>query len=141
MEKALRIAIEEAASYIVAMTPPESYRIFPPQPQSKETPKPPPTKVRPEVTSPPQAPVATPKPTLRVTQVIWAYVNLREGPGTNYKIVGNVKKGTSLKILEVKGEWLRIRLEDGTEAWVSKLATSEARAPISSPPPPKPTPM
>lgn len=141
MEKAIRIAIEESASFIVAKTPAESYRVFPPPPPPKDTPKPPPAKVQPEVTSPPQAPVVAPKPTLRVAQVVWAHVNLREGPGMNYRVIGNAKKGTSLKILEAKGDWLRVRLEDGTEAWVSKLATSQASDSNSSPPPPKPTPM
>ena len=142
MEKAIRMAIEESASFIVARTPPESYRVFPRVPPPKDTPKPPPpAKVQPEVTSPPQAPIVAPKSTLRVTQVVWAFVNLREGPGTNYRVVGNAKKGTSLRILDVKGDWLRVRLEDGTEAWVSKLATSEASNSNSSPPPPKPTPM
>jgi SH3-like domain-containing protein len=56
-------------------------------------------------------------------------------------VIGNLKKGTSLKILEVKGDWLRVRLEDGSEGWVSKLATSEAPPPSPSPAPPKPTPM
>jgi uncharacterized protein YgiM (DUF1202 family) len=55
----------------------------------------------------------------------------------NYKVIGNAKKGTSLKILEIKGDWLRVRLEDGSEAWVSKLATSEA----PKPPPPSSTPI
>jgi len=141
MEKAIRFAIEESASFIVAKTPPESYRVFPPPPPPKETPKPPPPKVQPEVTSPPQAPVVAPKPTLRVAQVVWAHVNLREGPGTSYRVIGNAKKGTSLKIHEVKGDWLHVRLDDGTEAWVSKLATSEASGTDSSPAPPKPTPM
>jgi len=135
MEKALRIAIEESASFIVAKTPPESYRVFPTIPP-KETPKPIPA-------PPPETPkvIPPPPPPLRVTQVVWAYVNLREGPGMNYKVMGNVKKGTSLKILEVKGDWLHVRLEDGSEAWVSKLATSEASNSSPSPPPPKPSPM
>jgi len=135
MEKALRIAIEESASFIVAKTPPESYRVFPTIPP-KETPKPIPA-------PPPETPkvIPPPPPPLRVTQVVWAYVNLREGPGMNYKVIGNVKKGTSLKILEVKGDWLHVRLEDGSEAWVSKLATSEASNSSPSPPPPKPSPM
>ena len=144
MEKAIRIAIEESASFVVAKTPPESYRIFPPAPPPKETSKttsnPPPAKVQPEVTSASQSPVVTPK-SLRVAKVVWAYVNLREGPGTNHRVIGNLKKGTSLKILEVKGDWLHVQLEGGTEAWVSKLATSEASGPDSSPPLPKPAPM
>ena len=137
MEKAIRIAIEESASFIVAKTPPESYRVFP---VIQETPKPP-RRVKPEVTLPPSPPVATPKPALPVTQVIWSSVNLREGPGTNFKVVGNVQKGTSLTVLEGKGQWFRIRLEDGSEAWVIKSATSLAPKPPPSTPPPKPTPM
>jgi curli biogenesis system outer membrane secretion channel CsgG len=140
MEKAIRIAIEDSTSFIVAKTPPESYRIAPIIPP-KETLKPPPVKVQPELTLPLPPPVVTPPPPLRVTQVKWASVNLREGPGTNYKVIGNVKKGTSLGILEVKGTWLRVRLEDGNEAWVNKLATSEGSHSSPSPSPPKPMPM
>ncbi len=139
MEKAIRIAIEESASFIVAKTPPDSYRVFPIIPPA-EPPKPPPVKVQPEV-KPLPAPVPPPKPILRVTQVVWANANLREGPGTNYKVIGNTKKGTSLKVIGVKGDWLHVLLEDGSEAWISKLATSEAPNSSPSPPPPKPTPM
>ena len=140
MEKAIRIAIEDSTSFIVAKTPPESYRVSPIIPP-KETQKPPPVKVQPEMTLPPPPPVVIPPPPLRVTRVEWANVNLREGPGTNYKVIRNVKKGTSLGILEVKGTWLRIRLEDGIEAWVNKLATSEGSNASPSPSPPKPMPM
>ena len=125
MEKAMRTAIEESASFIVAKTPPESYRVLPAPPKeaSKTTP------VSAKVTPPPPPPLPT-------TQVVWDSVNLRKGPGTSYKVVGNVKKGTSLKILEANGDWLRVRLENGSTGWVSKLATSEAPKPSSSPPPP-----
>lgn len=141
MEKAIDIAIQDSASFIVAKTPPESYRFFPPPPPPKESPKPPPHKAQPEITLSPQAPAVVPKPVLRIAQVVWAHVNLRDGPGTNYRVIGNAKKGTSLKILETKGDWLRVRLEDTKEAWVSRSATSEAPGHDSSPPPPKPTPM
>ncbi len=128
MEKAIRTVIEESASFIVAKTPPESYRVLPAPP--KEAPKPTPAAPK----------VAPPPPALPTTQVVWDSVNLRKGPGTKYKIVGNVKKGKSLKILEANGDWLRVRLEDGSAAWVSKLATSEAPKASSSPPPPPPPP-
>ena len=134
MEKSIRIVIEESASFIVAKTPPEYYRVFPIIPP-RETRKTPSESQKVTPSTPP-----SPSP-LRVTQVVWANVNLREGPGMNYRVIGNVKKGTSLKILEVKGDWLRVRLEDGSEGWVSKLATSEAPPPSPSPAPPKPTPM
>jgi curli biogenesis system outer membrane secretion channel CsgG len=148
MEKAIHLAIEEAASFIVAKTPPESYRVFPAVPP-KETPKHPPIKVQPEIASPSQPTHVTLSPPLRSTQVVWDSVNLREGPGTTHKVIGNAKKGASLKIIEVQGDWLRVRLGNGSEAWVSKLATSEAPKPTpppppppsNAPPPPKPTPM
>lgn len=151
MEKAIRLAIENSTSFIVAKTPLESYRVSPIPPPSphKEIPKASPTKVQtevilsppPPVVTPSPPPVVTPSPPLRVTQVIWNNVNLRKGPGTNYKIIGNVKKGTSLKIFEVKGDWLRLRLNDGSEAWIIKLATSEGSHSSPSPSPPKPMPM
>jgi hypothetical protein len=128
MEKAIRAAVEESASFIVAKTPPESYRILPSPP--KEAPRP--TPVSPKVVLSPPPP---PPPPLPTTQVVWDSVNLLKGPGTSYKIVGSIKKGTSLKILEVNGGWLRVRLDDGTTAWVSRLATSEA--PKASAPPPQ----
>jgi curli biogenesis system outer membrane secretion channel CsgG len=137
MEKAIRIAIEESASFIVAKTPPECYRVptvIPP----RESSKPPPESSK---VIPPPSPA--PPPPLRVTKVIWAAVNLREGPGTSYRVIGNVKRGTSLGILEAKGDWLHVRLDDGSEAWISKAATSEAPKPPPTSPttPSKPAPM
>jgi uncharacterized protein YgiM (DUF1202 family) len=129
MEKAIRMTIEESASVVVAKTPPDAYRVAPATPQ-KETPK-----------TTPVSPKVTPPPLLRTTQVTWDFVHLREGPGKNYKVIGSVKKGTSLKILEENGDWLHIRLEDGTTAWVSKSATSEAPKPSHSTPSVIPTPM
>jgi curli biogenesis system outer membrane secretion channel CsgG len=124
MEKAIRMTVEESASLIVAKTPSECYRVVPVVTQ-KETSKPPPVSTK--VTPPP------PPPPLRTTQVVWDTVNLRQGPGTKYKVIGNAKKGTSLKIIEVNGDWLRVRLEDGRTAWLNKLATSEAPKPPPSP--------
>lgn len=153
VEKAIKMAIEESAKLIVAKTPSEYYRVSssptpssPPPP--KESPKPP--KIQPEVTSlPPTPPPVKSEPPLRVIQVVWSYVNLREGPGMSYKNVGSIKQGTSMTLLEESGDWLRVRLSDRKEAWVSKQATT--LAPNTPPPPsstiappgtpPKPNPM
>jgi curli biogenesis system outer membrane secretion channel CsgG len=129
MEKAIRMTIEESASLVVAKTPPDSYRVAPVTAQ-KEPPK-----------TTPVSPKVTPPPPLRTAQVAWDSVHLREGPGKDYKVIGSVKKGTSLKILEINGDWLRVRLGDGTAAWVSKSATSEAPKPSHSTPSVIPTPM
>lgn len=87
--------------------------------------------------TPSSPPAPTPK-TLPKTQVAWATVNLREGPGMKYKVVAKVTKGASLTILEEKEGWYHVRLESGKEAWISKTATSEgAKAkPTSAPSPP-----
>jgi uncharacterized protein YgiM (DUF1202 family) len=90
---------------------------------------------------PPKSPKPAPAPVLRVTQIVWSSVNLREGPGTNHKVVGNAKKGTTLVILEDKGQWLHVRIEDGKEVWVFKSATSLAPQNPPASPAPKPKPM
>jgi curli biogenesis system outer membrane secretion channel CsgG len=121
MEKAIRISVEESVKLIVAKTPAQYYRYSETSssiPSSPPSPPPPPSVLLP----PPQAPVLTPTP--RITQVTKDIENLRDGP--KGKIIGKVKKGTSLEILEEKGDWFHVRLEDGSEAWIWKASTSEA---------------
>jgi len=95
---------------------------------------------------PPPPPVVTPPLPLpehpqRTTQVTVAHENLREKP--QGKIVGKVNKGTTLVILEEIENWLRVRLEDGREAWIWKASTAEGAksspAPSTKPTPPKGT--
>ncbi len=149
MEKAIRVAIEEAVKLIVAKTPPEFYRVSPksspkavvsPPRKAPEAPKssPAPQSPPPAASLPQQPPAAASAHPSRVTQVVWPTVNLREGPGTNFKVLGNAKKGTTLAVLEEKAGWLHVRLEDGSEAWVSKIATSEAPKTAPQPAPPAP---
>ncbi len=121
----------------------------PEQTLKKEPPAKPPDE--PPATPPPKPPPAPPPalekpkpalpPALRVTRVEWSSVNLREGPGMNYKVVGNARKGTSLGVLEDRGQWLRVRLDDGKEAWVYKASTVTAPKPASPSSSPKPRPM
>jgi curli biogenesis system outer membrane secretion channel CsgG len=135
MEEAVKMAIDESVKIIVTKIPSDYYRVSS-TPTSKESPKPP--KTQPEVTSLP--PASKSEPPLRVTKVMWDSVNLREGPGTNYKVIGIAKKGASLSILEVTEDWLCVRLGDGSEAWVNRSATSETPKTPSSPSSPTPTP-
>jgi len=122
--------VEPSIEQVQKEQPPEA---APPSEPIKGSPSKP--KEAPALTLPPPSstPKIPPAPSFHVTEVIWTSVNLREGPGMNYKVVGNIKKGTSLKILEVKGNWLHVQLQNGTEAWVSKTATTEApKAPPAS---------
>lgn len=113
----------------------------PPEPPVKPPPPPAsPTASEPPPVIPPTKPLPPQTVPLRTIKIVWDSVNLREGPGLNFKVIGNVKKGTPLSILEEKGSWIKVRMEDGSEAWVSKAATSEAPKP-SPVGPSKPKPM
>jgi uncharacterized protein YgiM (DUF1202 family) len=48
-------------------------------------------------------------------------VNMRGGPGTRNPIITTLRPGTEVTILgeNEAGDWLNVRLEDGTEGWVS----------------------
>jgi len=95
-----------------------------PAPVAKQASPPAKKSVGPEKDSSPPPP-PPPRMALPQTEVVWKLVNLREGPGMKYKVVGKVTKGTSLTILEEKEGWYHVRTESGKEAWISKTTTSE----------------
>jgi len=126
MEKAMRVAIEEAVRVIVAKTPPEYFRgsqTLRPQPVIA-APATVPTQGQ-QIPAPPSPSMHTPGPAPRILYVKWPTVSLREGPGLDFKILMEIEKGTGLSVLEEKGPWIRIRLEDGREGWIGKATTSE----------------
>ena len=125
MEKAIRVAIEETVRLIVAKTPAEYFRAG-----SSPRSTPISTTVAPKQTSPKSiAPgQSSSKPQgggPRIVYVTWPKVSLREGPGMSFKGLVEVQKGTQLSVLEDKGQWLRVGLEDGREGWIGKATTSE----------------
>jgi uncharacterized protein YgiM (DUF1202 family) len=80
---------------------------------------------------PPKTPEVSQSPAQRMTEIVLASVNLREGPSMDSKIISVLKKGAKLIVLEEKAGWLRVRLEDGKEGWVGKAMTSEGVQPKS----------
>ncbi|MEW6192706.1 MAG: SH3 domain-containing protein [Bacillota bacterium] len=46
-------------------------------------------------------------------------VNLRSGPGTGYRKVGEVSRGTQLAVVGQSGGWYRVQLQTGTLAWIA----------------------
>ncbi len=83
--------------------------------------------------------VGTPKislPSLPRGKVIWVYVNLREGPGIQYKIIGKAYMRNTFELLAENPGWLRVRLENGAEGWMSRKAASEISTTSSSQSPP-----
>jgi hypothetical protein len=65
-------------------------------------------------------------------------LNLREGAGTDYAVVGSAAKGETVTILEESEGWFRVRLEDGRTGWaaaryVEIQAAAEAETPAEEP--------
>jgi uncharacterized protein YraI len=62
-------------------------------------------------------------------------LNVRGGPGINYRKVGQVERGTPLEVRDRNGEWLRIAPPAGCRVWISR----EYVEPVPRPQPkPKP---
>ena len=78
---------------------------------------------------PPKTPEVSQPAAQRTAEVVPSFVNLRQGPSMDSKIIKTLKKGTKLTVLQEKGGWLQIRLEDGAEGWVGKAMTFEGNQP------------
>jgi uncharacterized protein YgiM (DUF1202 family) len=109
-----------------------------PAPAEDQTKSAPAASPKAQQTSPPPSSPSPSKPTevsqptaQRTTEIVLAFVNLRQGPSMDSKIISVLKKGTKLIVLEEKAGWLRVRLGDGTEGWVAKAMTAEGTQPKS----------
>jgi len=58
-------------------------------------------------------------PSSQTVEVTASVLNVRSGPGTNYAITSQVKRGTRLTVLKQQGGWLQVRLSNGRTGWVS----------------------
>jgi N-acetylmuramoyl-L-alanine amidase len=64
-----------------------------------------------------------PQPAAKKIVTVTAYVlNVRQGAGTDYKVLGTVKKDTKLEVLETKNGWYKIKFESGY-GWISSKYT------------------
>jgi len=62
-------------------------------------------------------------------------LNVRCGPGSNYRDIGKLSKGTKVEVVEKKGEWVQIRPTAECSGWIAaELVDVEAapRAPAPS---------
>jgi len=49
-----------------------------------------------------------------------APLNLRSGPGTQYRIVGGAKPGDRLEVLTRGDGWTQVRIPNGKEGWIAE---------------------
>lgn len=61
----------------------------------------------------------------REGQVTADRLNVRGGPGTANAVVSSAERGEIVVILGESGEWLNVRLADGSEGWVAKKFVEE----------------
>jgi SH3 domain protein len=55
-------------------------------------------------------------------QTVWVKdevrLNVRTGPGTEFRIVSSIGTGDSVRIVERAESWTKVRMEDGSQGWV-----------------------
>ncbi len=92
-------------------------------------------------------PTATPQPPDSQADATVASdsLNVRAGPGTNYPVVGALKRGDGVKVTgrSADAKWARLGFQDVAEAWASAqyltFAIDFAQAPVAkAPPAPRP---
>ena len=82
------------------------------------------------VTLKPDTPPASSSTVYRTTASV---LNLRAGAGTNYAVIGKLKKGTGCTILSSKGNWRRVKTFGGQVGWVSaNYLTKQATAKVTA---------
>ncbi|MFW6387599.1 MAG: TIGR04211 family SH3 domain-containing protein, partial [Thermodesulfobacteriota bacterium] len=54
-------------------------------------------------------------------------ITLREGAGNEYQVLRTLRTDTPMEVLEERGRYLRVRLDDGTEGYVLKQYISSKR--------------
>jgi len=75
-------------------------------------------------------------PTRDVAEVIRARrLNLRQGPGTGHPVLEIAPRGATAEVIDRRGRWANLRLEDGREVWAHMAYLEIRREPIPAPTP------
>ncbi len=62
-------------------------------------------------------------------------VNLRSGPGINYDIVGSINQGEILTLLDITGDWYKVRTPAGLQAYIkAEFAETTEKATVVNTP-------
>jgi len=66
----------------------------------------------------------TPASAIEMVSIAGNNINMRSGPGTNYKVLWELGDGFPLIVLKKSGDWYRVRDFEGTIGWVHESVTS-----------------
>lgn len=89
-------------------------------------------------------PSPTPEPLTGQGEVTASALNIRSAPSLSALVLMSVKQGTRLNLIEKIGDWIKIRLDDGREAFAAAqfVNLKPASSPSPTPDPsPNPTPV
>lgn len=89
-----------------------------PEPES-QTPVVPPTPVVPVPPDEPPVPLSSVLPQLVINETDTGWLNIRQGPGKSYAVVGRVYPGERYEQLAKENDWYKIATGEGGEGWVS----------------------
>lgn len=83
-----------------------------------------------------ETPVPPPPPNAISYRVDATTLNLRQGPGTNYAVIGTMTRGEFVEGLALSsdGTWAQVRKTNGTTGWASLRFMTR----VNAPPPPSP---
>jgi hypothetical protein len=69
--------------------------------------------------------------------MVYTTVNLREGPGTNYNIVGKIPAGSKIAVAGCKAQWCQVSWQ-GQGGFIIATSLAPSAPPRGYPPPPPP---
>jgi len=78
------------------------------------------------------APVPEPQPPAYVSNPVWVNawaLNIRSGPGLNHSVIGLVRQGAPLQVIDSSTGWFYVRTPSGTQGWVMAVYTRESPGP------------
>lgn len=83
------------------------------------TPAPEPTPAAPAKPAAPPSPVPSEEHAVGTVRVNVSTLNVRGAASVSSEIVGHVRRGERLTVIADSGDWLHVKLNDGTSGWVS----------------------
>ena len=63
--------------------------------------------------------MVAPQKKVKINQTAAGYLNVREGPGTNYPKIGEAISGREYDLIEEQTDWSKIKLDENTAGWAS----------------------
>jgi uncharacterized protein YgiM (DUF1202 family) len=69
---------------------------------------------------------ATSQAAIKMVSISGDNINMRSGPGEKYRVIWELGKGFPLRVIEQKGNWLKVSDFEGDTGWVYKKLTSDS---------------